>query len=50
MQHHIKPVAAKLGFPLKGYHTLRHYAEYRNMPNAPAISARYAYLQVPDSA
>jgi integrase len=24
MQHHIKPVAAKLGFPLKGYHTLRH--------------------------
>jgi hypothetical protein len=22
--HHIKPVAAKLGFPLKGYHTLRH--------------------------
>jgi len=24
MQHHIKPVAAKLGIPLKGFHTLRH--------------------------
>ena len=24
MQHHIKPVAAKLGMPLMGFHTLRH--------------------------
>jgi len=24
MQHHIKPVAANLGLPLKGFHTLRH--------------------------
>jgi len=24
MQHHIKPVAANLGIPLKGWHTLRH--------------------------
>lgn len=24
MRHHIKPVAAKLGMPLKGFHTLRH--------------------------
>jgi integrase len=33
-----------------GTHAFRHYAGYRNMPNAPAIWARYAYLQVPDSA
>lgn len=24
MQHHVKPVAVKLGIPLKGWHTLRH--------------------------
>ena len=24
MQHHIKPIAAELGIPLKGWHTLRH--------------------------
>jgi integrase len=24
MQHHIKPIAANLGIPLRGWHTLRH--------------------------
>jgi integrase len=29
MQHHIKPVAAELGLPLKGWHTLRHSYTHR---------------------
>ena len=31
MQHHIKPVAAKTGIEIKGWHTLRHYASSRTM-------------------
>jgi integrase len=46
----LSEAATKAGIGHISSHTFRHYAEYRNMPNAPAISARYACLQVPDSA
>jgi hypothetical protein len=32
MQHHIKPVAAKTGIEIKGWHTLRHYPDFRTIP------------------
>ena len=40
MEKHIKPAAIRVGIQKQiGWHTLRHYAEYQKMPNAPVMSA-----------
>ena len=41
MQHHIKPVAAKTGIEIKGWHTLRHsYTTLLQQQQQPQSSAR----------
>jgi integrase len=51
MRHHIRPVSRKLGITKRiGWHTFRHYAESRNMPNADFTMASCADLRINDSA
>jgi integrase len=41
LRKYIRPVAQTVGIQkLFGWHTFRHYAEFRTMPNAPSASAR----------
>ncbi len=51
LEMHIKPAAeaAKLGDRI-GWHTFRHYAEFRNMPNILAVAPSCAHLRFIDSA
>jgi hypothetical protein len=37
MQHRIKPVAAKTRIEIKGWHTLRHYSDFRTIPGETGI-------------
>ena len=51
MRHHILPVARKLGINKRiGWHTFRHYAESRTMPNVLSAAAGWAHPHTTDSA
>jgi hypothetical protein len=51
MRRFIRPAAAKAGITQRiGWHTFRHYAEFRTMPNVAAMAAARAYFHIDDSA